>query len=78
MRSGKNGGFSLRGNEKSTEETKKRARTVKCHVLHRKIKKMFKEEGPSLSNAATGLKTTETVLQSQYRPRHDVVTAGLP
>lgn len=61
MRLGKNGGFFFRGNEKFIEEIKKRVRIVKCYVLYRKIKKMFKEEGLFLLNVVIGLKIIEIV-----------------
>lgn len=42
-----------------------------------KKKKIFKEASPSISNAATSLKTMEAVLLNQYHERHDVVIVRL-
>lgn len=81
MRSERDRKLCLRGNGKCTEDTKKEPGREPGQYngmdYTEKKKKIFKEASPSISNAATSLKTMEAVLLNQYHERHDVVIVRL-
>lgn len=51
--------------------------SIMAWTTQKKKEKTFKEASPSISNAATSLKTMEAVLLSRYHERHGVVIVRL-